>query len=113
MLRREGRVFRLRDLDRVRRLVVERKARASDMLSADGVSWVPLGSIPALLPFLEVMRHLSADHPASAGGLVDATEASAGWAAVPDDQPTEELAMDEVPALASPSVPPSSESDDE
>ncbi len=113
LLRREGRVYRLRDLDRVRRLVVERRARGTDLLSADGVRWEPLVNIPALAPYLAVVEHLAEEPSSRVGGLVDATAAQLGWHAVPDDLPTEEVAMDEVPALPSPPATPSTETDHE
>ncbi len=80
-LRRGDREFRVRDLDRLRRLVVERKAAGSDLVSADGVRWVPLACIEALEPYLAVVRFLDSA-PVTAGGggvLVEATAAEDGW----------------------------------
>ena len=113
MLRREGRVYRVRDLDRVRRLVVERKARGSDLLSADGVRWEPLDNIAALHPFLDVVRHLDEGERVRGGGLVEPTAAEVGWGTEADDQPTEELAVDDVPALPFPAATPSTETEHE
>ncbi len=80
-LKRGERVFRVRDLDRLRRLVVLRKAGASDLLSADGVRWVPLASIPSLEPFLAVVRRLGLPREEQRGStLVEATAAELGWA---------------------------------
>ena len=79
-LRRGDREFKLRDLDRLRRLVVERKAAGSDLVSADGVRWVPLASISALQPYLAVVRLLdSAPRTGGGGVLVEATAAEDGW----------------------------------
>lgn len=79
-LRRGGREYRVRDLDRLRRLVVERKAAPSDLASADGVRWVPIDSIPALQPFLAVVRLLDSAPTTGGGGvLVEASAAEDGW----------------------------------
>jgi len=94
-LRRGERVFRLRDLDRLRRLVVERKAVGSDLVSADGVRWVPLATIPALEPFLAVVRFLDSAPKTGGGGgvLVEATAAEDGW----DDEEPPHAADDDIP----------------
>lgn len=79
-LRRGDREFKLRDLDRLRRLVVERKAAASDLVSADGVRWVPVASIAALQPYLAVVRFLESAPTTGGGGvLVEASAAEDGW----------------------------------
>lgn len=79
-LRRGDREYRLRDLDRLRRLVVERKAGGSDLVSTDGVRWVPVTSIAALAPYLAVVRFLDSAPVTGGGGmLVEATAAVDGW----------------------------------
>jgi hypothetical protein len=80
ILRRGDRDFKVRDLDRLRRLVVQRKAAASDLLSADGVRWVPLSRVEALEPYLAVVRFLDSAPVTGGGGvLVEATAAEEGW----------------------------------
>jgi hypothetical protein len=79
-LRRGSREFTLRDLDRLRRLVVERKAAGSDLVSTDGVRWVPVASLAALQPYLAVVRLLDSAPTTGGGGvLVEATAAEDGW----------------------------------
>jgi hypothetical protein len=88
-LRRGEREFRVRDLDRLRRLVVQRKAAASDLVSADGVSWVPLSSLEPLEPYFAVVRMLEGGGFTAGGGtLVEATSAELGWG---DDEPVVEV----------------------
>ncbi len=80
-LRRGDKEFEIRDLDRLRRLVVERRAAGTDLVSADGVRWVPLESIPALEPYLRVVRFLDSKPRTGGGGgvLVEASSAEDGW----------------------------------
>ncbi len=114
-LRRGERVFRVRDLDRLRCLVVERKAVASDLVSADGVRWVPLSTIAALEPFLAVVRFLDSAPKTGGGGgvLVDATAAEDGWGdsdpphAADDDPPVADTDEIQRPTQTSRSTEPS------
>ncbi len=86
-LRRGTREFKVRDLDRLRRLIIERKAAGSDLVSADGVRWVPLASISALEPYLAVLRFLDSGPRTGGGGvLVEATAAEEGWGEDPTDE---------------------------
>ncbi len=96
-LRRGGQDFRVRDLDRLRRLVMERKAAPSDLVSADGVRWSPVDSIPALQPFLAVVRFLDSSPTTGGGGvLVDASTASDGWGdGGPSHDTDSDVAVDE------------------
>ena len=87
-LRRGSREFKVRDLDRLRRLIIERKAAGSDLVSTDGVRWVPVSSVTPLEPYLAGVRFLDSGPRTGGGGvLVEATAAEDGWG----DDPTDEI----------------------
>jgi len=81
LLRRAGREYRVRDLDRMRRLIMERRARGEDLVSADGVRWEPLAHVEALQPYLAVSAQLDSApiDRRGAGGLAESTAAEEGW----------------------------------
>jgi len=85
LLRRAGRVIPFAGLDPLRRLAVQGRILAGDVLSRDGVCWEPVERVPELAPFLAVSRSLAELADAGRGSvLVDASAAEDGWSDAAD-----------------------------
>ncbi len=97
----DGKVYSFRDMATLQRWIVERKALRVDELSQDGVTWVPLGNIPELSSFFDVVDRSSGmfQAPQMAGNMEPEE--------VPAPRTTMQMAAYQAPAAPAAPVTPS------
>lgn len=73
-------VYRVRNLDELRRWILERRVAEVDLISTDGIRWEPVAAHPDLGPLLRVVRKMDAPRPrAGQARLQEASSPESGW----------------------------------
>jgi len=81
-LRRQGRTYRVRDLDQLRSWIVEGRVMGADLVSMDGVRWQPVEHVPTMGRLVRVAQRL--DRPQrQRRGIKEASAPAEGWGEAP------------------------------
>ena len=81
-LRRQGRTYRIRDLDQLRGWIVERRVMGADLVSMDGVRWQPIEHVPGMGHLVRVAQRLEQPQR-ERRGIKEATAPAEGWGQAP------------------------------